>query len=150
MKGTVSIQINRVTSNTEGDFMRMVIGDEASHVTPLEIKMSREQYGDLVSGRGIVTNAEWHNLEKVGKYLEHKMCEVRLPVSLHRALQTFGDETSQAELVAFKHCLSEHETDGFKATAALTTFQNAHKYHAEENDMVAEIRYVRWVDEPVG
>jgi len=77
------------------------------------------------------------------------MCEVRLPVELHRALQTFGDETSLQELAAFKHCLSEHENDGFKASGALDTFQNRHKYDVDENMVVARIRYVRWVDELV-
>jgi hypothetical protein len=150
MKRKVSMSINRVTSNQRTDFVQISIGCGTSHARVLDIDLELHELALLITGRSLDhLEGEWSNLKVVGKYLESKMCEVRLSFELHRALQTFGDEPTMEEKNEFAKILHEHEADGFRNQAALTTFQNPHKYAADENEMVAQIRYVRWVDEPV-
>ncbi len=149
MKTKATIEVRRVTSNSEPDFIRMVVGDEGSHAATIEFKMSVEQLGDLVTGRGATVDAEWFNMDKIGKSQESETIEVRIPVALHRSLQAYGDEPTQEELTEFWGILSTHEHDGFKPTYARNVFQNPHRYSIDENDIVADIRYVRWIDNPV-
>ncbi len=149
MKNKAGLTISRVTSNQRTDFIRVVITDEASHAARVEVQLELHELAIALTGMQVDgAPADWANLDKCGKYLESKMCEVRLPVALHRALQTFGDDPTMEEKNEFAKILHENEAGGFRNQGAIGTFQNAHKFHAEENEMVAEIRYVRWVDDP--
>lgn len=143
------MSINRATSTVRPDFITISIGCGTSHARVLDIELELDEFARLVTGAQLDDlKGEWNHLDIVGKYLESKSCEVRLPFVLHRSLQAYGEKPTMEEKNEFAKLLHEHEADGFRNSNAASTFQNAHEYSVEDNEVVAQIRYVRWVEGP--
>lgn len=129
MKLLATLDIGRVTSNTEEDYIRIRVRDEVSGISFAELKLTLANLALALTGRGsIPCELETKNLENVGKRRETK--RELIPILFDRWELKAEERAAES--------LKPHEVDGWRGS----TYD---LLNGKQHDSKTTVTFHRWV-----
>lgn len=131
-------------SGSDGPGAYIQIEDDASSIQIIDVRMTHEQFGQILSGRSMVRVATADvNVrdERIGKTREHKEVEIPIPDSI-RSL-CYGKKNDPKKV---KNFFKPYEVDGWEAN--YDDAANGHRvvsHGRNENLTVMRIGFIRYV-----
>ena len=128
------ISISSVQSNTEPNYISIEIGDRKSHVTIIRVKISYEDFGKVVTGRGYTDcKFELFDTKNVGKICEHKEEDI-----------DFGDDDKSHDDDFIRQTIARYEVNGWTGRDS-----DAHNHHrwVGPGTHIRRITFYRFVDD---
>lgn len=124
------VSFHGFSSNVVPDGISLVIDDASSGTRVLELTLSYEAAGQMISGHGQVECEMdiWDAFERVGKVHEHKTEQIEVP--------------TRGSLTELKNEVTRYETDGW--VADIPTTWNSHKW--DNKNGLYTVSFRRYVD----
>lgn len=108
-----TVSFHSFSSNVIPDGINLTVDDGSSGTRVLELTLSYEAVGQMLSGRQVECEMDiWDAFERVGKTHQHKTVQVGIPI--------------RGDLNDLKRQIQQYETDGW--VADMPTAWNSHKW----------------------
>ena len=128
------ISISSVQSNREPNYISIEIGDRKSHITMIRVKISYEDFGKVVTGRGYTDcKFDLSDTKNVGKICENKVENV-----------DFGDDDKSHDDDFIRQTIARYEVNGWRGVDS--DAKNHHRWVGNKTN-IRRISFFRFVDD---